>query len=512
MPKDTAIMPKDTAEALGAKAAKCESRSLFLYRFADPAAKDTGNDQPRREWFNALLNKEPAFHFGNSRNIWVADSSTGPQAQLLYAQLQSRLMVNMAGGVMENAGLCLDRFGLPYIPGSAVKGCARRTALAALREWCEMGQQPGATEGDQDNAFKVVCAPFATPADMLAEIARIFGWSSQDWSDRRMEGRFISDFAWAGSGASTGSSAFTQDKVQQLEATGTPDPKAAAQSWPILRDTVARKLACDLRISIPADESAPWKRLPNFAGSVAFLPAYPEDLGNAERESEVPGLPIPKAPKLGKLELDVLTCHHRDYYAGDAPGDMATDTEEPVPVVFPTVAPGHVFAFALAPLRQANESLVAQARAWLKAGLQTFGLGAKTNAGYGWFDASEDLQKIVKELVQSQLQKWRERQEQLALDRQNAREEAAREQAEKERLAAAPPHEQAQAMYVKLDDEPFAAQAKKYAEMNEIQRHGFVLALKQRRETAKRWAKKKPELLKPWQDHAQTLQPPIQLP
>jgi CRISPR/Cas system CMR subunit Cmr6 (Cas7 group RAMP superfamily) len=52
-------------------------------------------------------------------------------------------MVNMAGGVMENAGLCLDRFGLPYIPGSAVKGCARRTALAALREWCETGQQPG---------------------------------------------------------------------------------------------------------------------------------------------------------------------------------------------------------------------------------------------------------------------------------------------------------------------------------------------------------------------------------
>ena len=501
------IMPKDTAEALGPKAENCKSRSLFLCRFADPAAKDAGDRQPRREWFDALLEKAPAFPFGNSRNIWVADSSTGPQAQLLYAQLQSRLMVNMAGGVMENAGLCLDRFGLPYIPGSAVKGCARRTALAALREWCETGQQPGITAGDHDNAFKVACAPFATPADMLAEIARIFGWSDQDWSDKRAKGRFISDFAWAGSGASTGSSAFTQDEVQQLEATGTPDPKAAAQSWPILRDTVARKLACDLRISIPEDESAPWKLLPNFAGSVAFLPAYPEDLGN-----EVPGLSIPQVPKLGKLELDVLTCHHRDYYANDAPDAVATDTEEPVPVVFPAVASGHVFAFPLAPLRGADTRLVAQARDWLKTGLQTFGLGAKTNAGYGWFDASEDLQKIVKELVQSRLQKGRERQEQLAVERQNAREQAAREQAEKARLAAAPPHEQAQAMYAKLDKRPFAAQAKKYAEMNEIQRHGFVLALKQRRETAKRWAKKKPELLKPWQDYAQTLQPPIQLP
>lgn len=29
---------------------------------------------------------------------------------------------------MENAGLSLDRYGLPHIPGSAVKGCARRAS------------------------------------------------------------------------------------------------------------------------------------------------------------------------------------------------------------------------------------------------------------------------------------------------------------------------------------------------------------------------------------------------
>ena len=32
-----------------------------------------------------------------------------PDSQLLFGQLQSRLIVNMAGGVLENGGLCLDR-------------------------------------------------------------------------------------------------------------------------------------------------------------------------------------------------------------------------------------------------------------------------------------------------------------------------------------------------------------------------------------------------------------------
>jgi CRISPR type III-B/RAMP module RAMP protein Cmr6 len=44
--------------------------------------------------------------------------------------LGGRLLINMAGGVQENAGMALDRcFGLPFIPGSAVKGVTRHAAL-----------------------------------------------------------------------------------------------------------------------------------------------------------------------------------------------------------------------------------------------------------------------------------------------------------------------------------------------------------------------------------------------
>ncbi len=46
--------------------------------------------------------------------------------------LQSRLIINQSGSVLENANLCIHRhFGYPYIPGSAVKGVARHAA------WCE---------------------------------------------------------------------------------------------------------------------------------------------------------------------------------------------------------------------------------------------------------------------------------------------------------------------------------------------------------------------------------------
>lgn len=48
--------------------------------------------------------------------------------------------------------------------------------------------------------------------------------------------------------------------------------------------------------------------------------------------------------------------------------------------------------------------------------------------------------------------------------------------------------------------------------MSDDQRHGFVLALKERRDTAKRWGKKKPELIKPWKEFGKTLKPPVDLP
>ena len=57
---------------------------------------------------------------------------------VLFGELQGRLIVNLSDSLIQNAGICLDRnTGVPYLPGTAVKGVARHVALSALRqgEW-----------------------------------------------------------------------------------------------------------------------------------------------------------------------------------------------------------------------------------------------------------------------------------------------------------------------------------------------------------------------------------------
>lgn len=50
------------------------------------------------------------------------------------ATLRSRLAINLSEGLVQNAGISLDRiFSSPLIPGSAVKGCARAFAVSELK-------------------------------------------------------------------------------------------------------------------------------------------------------------------------------------------------------------------------------------------------------------------------------------------------------------------------------------------------------------------------------------------
>jgi CRISPR/Cas system CMR subunit Cmr6 (Cas7 group RAMP superfamily) len=338
-----AWMPIDTRKLLGENAEKCESRSLFMDRFAQPNAKDT----ERKKWFELLAKKKPAF-------IRRPEIMVGAGQPPLYAQVQSRLMVNMAGGVMENAGLCLDRFGLPYIPGSATKGCARRMALQHLSDTEGIGQK----------------------VELLVQIALAFGWGGTDWKAGRKPGRngrdgeLYSDFEFA---------------------------CGAGESWRAARCPAAEALLKILGINGRRHPKEPWDDLPNFAGSVSFLPAQPVDVFGANL--------VLHPPAMGLLELDVVTCHHPDYYslkkdrAGKLVMPVALDNEDPNPVIFPAVAAGHVFAFAVLPLRNCAQNLAGQARQWLRSGLSTFGLGAKTAAGYGWFDCSEELQQAVNEAI-----------------------------------------------------------------------------------------------------------------
>jgi len=242
--------------------------------------------------------------------------------------------------VLENGGLCLDRTsGVPYIPGSAVKGCARRTALAELRDATNLEAK----------------------ASLFETLAWVFGWSDVEWKDSAE-----SDFAFA-----------------------------CGDAWPELRKRVASELAARLGLGSNGGQKV-WEHLPHFAGDIVFLPAYPWE--------KDPG-----------IELDVVTGHHGNYYQEPAEpkgvsqndpkrqkwkGELAKweqewgsapDTEEPNPVVFPAVSAKEQprFVFVMAETPRAREGDLAAARGWLAVGVEAFGIGAKTNAGYGWFVLEE---------------------------------------------------------------------------------------------------------------------------
>jgi CRISPR-associated protein Cmr6 len=83
-----------------------------------------------------------------------------------------------------------------------------------------------------------------------------------------------------------------------------------------------------------------------------------------------------------ELELDVMTPHFPDYYAGKRP---PTDNQNPIPIPFLTVKPGVRFRFAVGWRGASHPKAHAQAVEWLKAGLEHLGAGGKTAAGYGYF-------------------------------------------------------------------------------------------------------------------------------
>ncbi|MBN2069604.1 MAG: type III-B CRISPR module RAMP protein Cmr6 [Opitutales bacterium] len=281
------------------------NRGLFLSKYAGPNLVFDNNKQEWKKQANEnALNKGVGLKSNTSKlesfHDWAKDLK-GRQSFTL--RTQARLLIDMAGGVLENANINLDRIsGEPFISGSAVKGCSRASVLAELREWSTESGSPGEQ-----------LKQFSSKKAALVAIARVFGVSAEDFKGD-------GDYKWA-----------VADDTEVM---------AAAQKALGLTDKVQ-----------------------SLAGKVAFLPAYPRKSGT-------------------KLELDVLTSHHQKYYGGSIP---ATDTENPIPVLFPAVPEGTEFCFYVLTLHGGSDEDTKNAAAWLSEGLKNCGIGAKTSAGYGWF-------------------------------------------------------------------------------------------------------------------------------
>jgi CRISPR-associated protein Cmr6 len=93
---------------------------------------------------------------------------------------------------------------------------------------------------------------------------------------------------------------------------------------------------------------------------------------------------IPQKPP--KLELDIINPHYPDYYGDKENKVYPTNWQSPIPSYFLTVAPGQEFLFAVGWRGKPDADAHKAARDWLEKGLKELGAGAKTSAGYGYWN------------------------------------------------------------------------------------------------------------------------------
>ncbi|MGQ0794193.1 MAG: type III-B CRISPR module RAMP protein Cmr6 [Deltaproteobacteria bacterium] len=87
--------------------------------------------------------------------------------------------------------------------------------------------------------------------------------------------------------------------------------------------------------------------------------------------------------KFPKLKLDIMNPHYQDYYSDSSGKTPPADYLSPNPIFFLTLDGGAEFYFAVA---SREDSLAKLAKGWLENGLKELGVGAKTSAGYGYFE------------------------------------------------------------------------------------------------------------------------------
>jgi CRISPR-associated protein Cmr6 len=125
----------------------------------------------------------------------------------------------------------------------------------------------------------------------------------------------------------------------------------------------------------------------NGAKAERIIQLYGPEPAKGVSEGEVvffDALPLGLRP----LELDIITPHHQNYYAGKNSKypefyKAAPDVEDPVPVFFLTVPSGTEFLFVFLSRKGEKHDLAEVKRHWQWACDE--GFGAKTSRGYGWF-------------------------------------------------------------------------------------------------------------------------------
>ncbi|MBI2841705.1 MAG: type III-B CRISPR module RAMP protein Cmr6 [Acidobacteria bacterium] len=279
-----------------------------------------------------------------------------------------RLIVGWGTNPALETGIALHHLlGFPLIPGSSVKGLLHHVAEMELME--ESDAVPEAPNDPNDLAE-------SPPANLLASIARA----------RLVRAIFGSLF-------------IERHKDKKNVEHGPKTPLNELRKWKkLIKDTGGDQ------------EGSPWREV--FA-DLSALTGTTATGGMLTCFDAVPSVSAMQNAKQCVVQPDILNPHYPNYY--DHPENEApTDDQGPRPICFLAVRPEtpFEFSFRIASVPQAlrlddaakervralsswkTEKLREKIEGWLRQGLDLWGIGAKTAAGYGYFNVEVALTSV----------------------------------------------------------------------------------------------------------------------
>lgn len=254
-----------------------------------------------------------------------------------------RLVTGTATNPALESGLQLHPlWGVPYLPGSSVKGLLHHYAEAQVVEEAE-------TEGGR--ALTADVEPSEKELEAIVRGAR---------EVRQVFGSLVVERGeWERDGAST--------------SVGPETPRSLLSAW-LRPDRLPAWLTAERAQELRRELLGPFT-----SGRLAVYDALP-------------------SPGQHLVEADILNPHYPEYYrtAGDAP---PSDDQDPSPVYFLAVRAGVEFEFRWrlcprvsgATAAMTDEEIAERVGAWLREALATWGAGAKTAAGYGYFETGAEV-------------------------------------------------------------------------------------------------------------------------
>ncbi len=258
--------------------------------------------------------------------LWARTAKTG-----------ARLSIGFGNTTPLETGLTLHRlYGVPYLPGTALKGICRSWALAELAAKFGIPRlQPEDINNLHESKPKKL-----TPLELLEKLI-LFPGAGKSCQVLQKELKKIKEEmqkVWQ----KIQTLPYLQDYPQGDLLSG--KPGAFFDVW-------EEEASCHYRQIFGSQECR---------GEVCFYDAFPQVQGQL-------------------FELDIINVHYQQYYS-DPEHNPPADYYSPVPNYFLTVAPGVTFQLLLT---SQDKELLEIAGQWLTRALGEFGLGAKTALGYG---------------------------------------------------------------------------------------------------------------------------------